>query len=89
MLRASHLPFSISSSERDQWLLCLNQALSEVVGDAALRKELSDAFAQGGGSHAQPARLSYGPASGSAHCQNDFPQYVAFFDDAVGLCRIF
>jgi hemoglobin len=37
---------SISSIERDQWLLCMNQALSEVVEDAASRKELSDAFAK-------------------------------------------
>jgi hemoglobin len=46
MLRARHLPFSISSTERDQWLLCMNQALSEVVEDAALCQELSDAFAK-------------------------------------------
>jgi hemoglobin len=46
MLRARHLPFPISSAERDQWLLCMNQALSEVVEDVALRKELSAAFAK-------------------------------------------
>ena len=46
MLRARHLPFSISSAERDQWLLCMNQALSEVVEDVALRQELSAAFAK-------------------------------------------
>jgi hemoglobin len=46
MLRARHLPFGISSVERDQWLLCMNQALSEVVEDVALRQELSDAFAK-------------------------------------------
>ncbi|MGB9093888.1 MAG: group II truncated hemoglobin [Gallionella sp.] len=44
MLRARHLPFSISNTERDQWLLCMNQALEEVVEDAALRQELSAAF---------------------------------------------
>ncbi|HTN95296.1 MAG TPA: group II truncated hemoglobin [Gallionella sp.] len=44
MLRARHLPFPISSTERDQWLLCMNQALSEVVEDVALRQELSAAF---------------------------------------------
>jgi hemoglobin len=43
-LRARHLPFTISSVERDQWLLCMNQALGEVVDDAALRNELSAAF---------------------------------------------
>jgi len=46
MLRARHLPFPISSAERDQWLLCMNQALSEIVDDEALRKELSAAFAK-------------------------------------------
>jgi hemoglobin len=46
MLRARHLPFSIGNAERDQWLLCMNQALSEVVEDAALRKELSAALAK-------------------------------------------
>lgn len=46
MLRARHLPFSIGSTERDQWLLCMNQALGEVVGDAELRRDLSAAFAK-------------------------------------------
>jgi hemoglobin len=46
MLRARHLPFSIGAAERDQWLLCMNQALNEVVEDVALRKELSAAFAK-------------------------------------------
>jgi hemoglobin len=46
MLRGRHLPFSIGATERDQWLLCMNQALSEVVEDAALRQELSAAFAK-------------------------------------------
>ncbi len=46
MLRRRHLPFAIGNTERDQWLLCMNQALSEVVPDAALRNELSDSFAR-------------------------------------------
>jgi hemoglobin len=46
MLRRRHLPFSIAATERDQWLLCMNQALDEVVEDVALRKELSAAFAK-------------------------------------------
>ncbi len=46
MLRRRHLPFVISGSERDQWMLCMNQALSEVVPDTTLRQELSDAFAK-------------------------------------------
>lgn len=45
MLRRRHMPFAISESERDQWLLCMNQALQEVVADAALRQELATAFA--------------------------------------------
>jgi len=45
MLRRRHLPFAISVSERDQWLICMNQALQEVVTDEALRKDLSSAFA--------------------------------------------
>lgn len=46
MLRRRHLPFTIAAAERDQWMLCMNQALSEVVEDVALRQELSDAFAK-------------------------------------------
>ncbi len=45
-LRARHLPFTIGNSERDQWLLCMNKALMEVVEDVALRNELSEAFAK-------------------------------------------
>lgn len=45
-LRARHLPFAIGDSERDQWLLCMNHALDEVVADVALRQELSEAFAK-------------------------------------------
>ena len=41
MLRRRHLPFSISSSERDQWMLCMNKALEEIVSNAQLRNELS------------------------------------------------
>jgi hemoglobin len=46
MLRARHLPFSIASAERDQWLLCMDRALNEVVEDIALRQELFAAFAK-------------------------------------------
>ena len=45
MLRRRHLPFAISVSERDQWLLCMNRALQEVVADQTLREELATAFA--------------------------------------------
>jgi len=46
MLRGRHLPFSIAATERDQWLLCMNQALDDVVEDKTLRQELSAAFAK-------------------------------------------
>jgi hemoglobin len=48
MLRRRHLPFPIGISERDQWLMCMDQALGEVVEDAQLRRELSAAFAKVG-----------------------------------------
>jgi hemoglobin len=46
MLRQRHMPFSIGNAERDQWLLCMKQALQEVVDDAALSAELWAAFAK-------------------------------------------
>ncbi len=46
MLRARHLRFPIGNAERDEWLMCMDQALGEVVEDAALRRELSAAFAK-------------------------------------------
>lgn len=44
MLRRRHFPFVIGDTERDQWMLCMNRALNDVVADDALRQELSDAF---------------------------------------------
>ena len=46
MLRQRHMPFSIGSSERDQWLMCMKQALQDVVEDEALRTELNASFAK-------------------------------------------
>ncbi|HEX5337493.1 MAG TPA: group II truncated hemoglobin [Gallionella sp.] len=45
-LRRRHFPFAIGDAERDQWMLCMNRALNDVVEDAALRQELSTAFAK-------------------------------------------
>lgn len=45
-LRARHLPFPIGESERDQWLLCMNKALDEVVGNALMRQQIKRSFAQ-------------------------------------------
>lgn len=44
MLRARHLPFPIADAEREQWMLCMRQALQDVVEDAKLRAELTAAF---------------------------------------------
>ncbi len=46
MLRRRHLSFSIGMSERDQWLMCMDIALGEVVADMQLRAELFAAFAK-------------------------------------------
>ncbi|KAF0201193.1 MAG: hypothetical protein FD173_2180 [Gallionellaceae bacterium] len=43
-LRQRHLPFAIGDAERDQWMLCMNQAVQDVVEDEVLRKELTAAF---------------------------------------------
>lgn len=45
MLRARHLPFPIGIRERDQWLACMNQAMSEVELDPVLVERLKDSFA--------------------------------------------
>src|SRR6056300_1434638 len=44
MLRARHLPFPIGVSERDQWLLCMNLAIDELVADAELGSKLKENF---------------------------------------------
>jgi len=43
-LRQRHMPFSIGRAERDQWLLCMGQAIDEVVEEEQLRTELKVAF---------------------------------------------
>ncbi len=40
MLRARHLPFAISTRERDEWLWCMDQALDEHEMPDALRTHL-------------------------------------------------
>ncbi|MCK9382584.1 MAG: group II truncated hemoglobin [Sulfuritalea sp.] len=39
-LRARHMPFPIGSEEADQWMLCMREAMAEVIEDAALRAAL-------------------------------------------------
>jgi hemoglobin len=45
-LRARHMPFSIGILERDQWLACMDQAMTEVNVDAALHQRLNGSFFQ-------------------------------------------
>ncbi len=44
ILRQRHMPFAIGKAERDQWLLCMGQALEDVVEDEQLRNEIKVAF---------------------------------------------
>ena len=46
MLRARHLPFVISESERDQWMLCMNKALAELAMDSQLKINIQNALQQ-------------------------------------------
>ena len=39
-LRQRHINFAIGNAERDQWMLCMTQALHDVVEDEALQREL-------------------------------------------------
>ena len=43
-LRARHLPFPIGSSERNQWLDCMQRAMDEVAIDAQLKARLHESF---------------------------------------------
>jgi hemoglobin len=45
-LRARHLPFPIGTTERDQWLACMAQALDDTGCPDALKPRLVEAFAQ-------------------------------------------
>jgi hemoglobin len=38
MLRRRHFPFSIGTSERQQWMLCMNKAMAEISMDPVLRE---------------------------------------------------
>ena len=44
MLRARHLPFPIGETERDQWLVCMQRAMTECDVDPALQGALHEAF---------------------------------------------
>lgn len=46
MLRRRHLPFPIDEQARDQWMLCMNQALDEQPMDERVREGVRQAFWQ-------------------------------------------
>ena len=43
-LRGRHMPFPIGDTERDQWMLCMREAMQEVVADEGLRAKLDKAL---------------------------------------------
>lgn len=45
-LRARHLPFRIGIKERDQWVACMAQAMSDEAVDAELAARLKESFMQ-------------------------------------------
>ena len=45
-LRMRHFPFAIGIRERDQWLACMHQAMTELALDPALVERLHQSFFQ-------------------------------------------
>lgn len=45
-LRARHLPFPVDTQMRDQWLMCMDQALDEQLDDELLKAQLKSSFAK-------------------------------------------
>lgn len=45
-LRMRHLPFAIGIRERDEWVICMNQAMLEINVPEALRERLARSFMQ-------------------------------------------
>jgi hemoglobin len=43
-LRMRHAPYAIGAVERDEWMLCMRQALAEQVADKTLREAVERAF---------------------------------------------
>lgn len=44
MLRRRHMPFSIGTQERDQWMYCMRKALADMPIAAELKAKLEQAF---------------------------------------------
>jgi len=45
-LRMRHMPFAIGIKERDQWVACMDQAMTETQVPAELRERLKNSFFQ-------------------------------------------
>lgn len=45
-LRMRHAPYAVSQTMRDEWMLCMTQAITEQVTDVAFRSWLIDTFTQ-------------------------------------------
>lgn len=45
-LRARHLPFPVGYAEAEQWMLCMRQAMAELIDDEDLRTSLDKALAE-------------------------------------------
>ena len=45
-LRMRHAPYAVGTTVRDEWMLCMTQALDEQVDDAAFKASLIDTFGQ-------------------------------------------
>ena len=45
-LRMRHAPFAVGQLVRDEWMLCMTQALTEQVADPVFRAHLINTFAQ-------------------------------------------
>lgn len=45
-LRMRHAPYAVGPVVRDEWMLCMTQALTEQVTDTAFRNTLIETFAQ-------------------------------------------
>ena len=45
-LRMRHAPYAIGLKERDEWMLCMTQALTEQVNDEGFRQALLTQFSE-------------------------------------------
>ena len=44
MLRARHLPYTIGISQRDEWMACMVQAMTERQMEPTLAQRLAESF---------------------------------------------